>query len=350
MSIVSPDGSRVTLDGPSTLPIVIPHLLGFHPTDSLVVIGLDATTSTVRITCRVDLPNDNGQSDWAPLIHALTRSKCVGALVVVYPAADTSLRELPSVAVVRSVVADLNQAGFVVRDAVAISGLRYRSYWCADDGCCPEDGSEPSSEHVLELTAALVLEGSAPRASRQELMAALDRRGPEDPLVREVRARRGGIEMRLPSGHDARARAVVDLLRDHQPMSHVSLVRLIGFTVGVCSDVVSRDLLLFHLTRDPDAHSLNRARIVLGEVVRCFDGHERASAAACLAVCSWVLGDGASARIAVEVAERSESDCRLATLVGIALDHAEPPSVWTSMMRSMSVGQLTGAAARQAEF
>ena len=351
MSIVSPDGSRVTLDGPSTLPIVIPHLLGFHPTDSLIVIGLDAAKSTVRITCRVDLPTKaDWSNDWSPLIHALTRSKCVGALVVVYPSAGESLTELPAVGVVRSVVADLNNAGFMVRDALAISGLKYKSYWCVDEGCCPDEGNEPSADHVLSLSAALVLEGSAPRASRADLMNALAPRELDDSLREEVISRRGGVEMRLPSGPDARALAVVEVLHSDDPILGSTLIRLIVFLAAVCADIVSRDLFLFYLTRSPDVHSLSRARTVLGEVVRCYDGRERAAAAACLAVCSWVLGDGASARIAVEVAEDTDPSCRLAALVGVALDNAEPPAIWTSLMGSLSADQLLRASASPSDF
>ncbi len=351
MSIVSPDGERVTLDGPSNLPIVIPHLLGFHPTDSLIVIGLDATKSTVRITCRVDLPTQvDWSNDWSPLIHALTRAKCVGALVVVYPSEGQSLSELPAVGVVRSVVADLNSAGFVVRDALAISGLKYKSYWCVDEGCCPDEGNEPSAEHVLALSAALVLEGSAPHASRADLMSALAPRAGDDPLRAEVFARRGGIEMRLPSGPDARALTLVEILHSDEPITDATLIRCVVFLALVCADVVSRDLLLYYLTRVPDVHSLSRARSILGEVVRCYEGRERASAAACLAVCSWVLGDGASARIAVEVAEATDSSCRLAALVGVALDNAEPPATWMSLMNSLSVAQLLRTSTSPSDF
>ena len=351
MSIVSPDGSRVVLDGPATLPVLVPHLLGFHPTASLVVIGLDASRSSVRITCRVDLPKDSdSEPDWSPLIHALTRSTCVGALVIVYPAADQALHPLPAAGVVHSVVADLSSAGFIVRDALAISGLKYRSYWCADQGCCPEEGNEPSSEHVLELSAALVLEGSAPHSCRDELISALEPRAFEDEFCRELERKRSAIELRLPVLASERAALLAELLNADEPIGTSTLHRLIVLTATVCADVRSRDLFLFYLTRDPDTHSLIRTRTVLTEVVRSHRDHQRAAAAACLAVISWVLGDGASARVAVEAAIKSDASCRLAVLVGMALDNAEPPRMWTSLMNSMSLSQLVDSVDTPTEF
>jgi len=351
MSILTPDGSRISLDGPASLPIVIPHLIGFHPVRSLVVIGLDACTSAVRVTCRVDLPDESlVTSDWVPVIRALQRAHCVGAIVAVYPDAGESLADLPAVSIVESVAEGLSAAGFIVRDALAISGLRYRSYWCADDGCCPQDGIEPGPEHVLALSAALVLEGSAPRASRDDIFAALAARSPGDPVMVELAQRRGGIEMRLPSGAAAKSTDLVAALASEDELSLSALIRLMVFAAFVCSDVVTRDLFLYHLTRHPHAPTLARAREVLSEVVRCYEGNVRAGAATCLAVCAWVSGDGASARVAADVALDTDPSYRLAALVAVALDDGHPPKLWAELVEQLSPERLMGAPMPSAEI
>ena len=343
MSILTPDGSHICLDGPASLPIVVPHLLGFHPVRSLVVIGLVGEQSTVRVTCRVDMPDESlSHWHWESLVRALDRGECSDAIVVAYPAAGTSLTQMPAVPIVESIVGELAASGIRVGDAIAISGLRYRSYFCVNDGCCPEDGREPTARQVLELKAALVWQGSAPRASRDDIAAALVPRGADDPLRCALTERRGGIEMRLPSGVLTRATGLVDALGCAAEISMSARVRLMVYAAFVCSDVLTRDLFLFQLTRIPRSETLAHARDILSEVVRCYDGHERAAAAACLAVCAWVCGDGAAARVAADVALEVDPSYRLAVLVSVALDDGQPPSLWTDLMGHLSVEQLMG--------
>jgi len=351
MSILTPGGSRVTLDGPASLPIVIPHLLGFHPVSSLVVIGLDADRSRVRVTCRVDIPDPVPQRGaWTALIRALRQSSAASAIVAVYPASAESLNELPHVEVVDSLVTGLNDAGFRVRDALAISGHKYRSYWCPDDGCCPEAGAEPSWEYALSLSASLVFTGSAPHGSREAIANALKPRTADDPIVRDIADRRGGMEMRLPAGSLEKVTALVDALAEPEPLSLSTLVRLTVFAAHVCVDIHVRDMFLFALTRSPDRATLARAREILSEVVRCFEGVERAGGAACLAVCAWVCGDGASARIAADIALDADPACRLAALVAIAIDRGQPPSLWTELLDHLTLEQLAAVGQPREEF
>ena len=344
MSILTPGGSCISLDGPSSLPVVVPHLLGFHPVRSLVVIGLDAPQPRVRITCRVDLPHPaDAPRDWTSIIRALRRSSCADAVVVVYPDAGESLLELPQVDLVESLVTDLADAGIAVRDALAISGLTYKSYWCRNDGCCPEEGSEPSADYVLELSASLVWEGSAPHRSRDDIVAALRPRSHDDPIAQALADRRGGIEMRLPAGAMEKVTALVDAFSQDEPLSMSSRIRLMVSAAHVCADFRTRDLFLFQLTRVPDAPALARARDILSDVVRCYEGPERAAAAACLAICAWVCGDGASGRVAADVALETDPSCRLAVLVAVALDQGQPPSLWTELLNHLSLEQLLNA-------
>jgi hypothetical protein len=109
-------------------------------------------------------------------------------------------------------------------------------------------------------------------------------------------------------------------------------------------------MFLFALTRSPDRATLARAREILSEVVRCFEGVERAGGAACLAVCAWVCGDGASARIAADIALDADPACRLAALVAIAIDRGQPPSLWTELLDHLTLEQLAAVGQPREEF
>ena len=351
MSILTPGGSCISLDGPSSLPVVIPHLIGFHPVRSLIVIGLDESPPLVRIACRVDIPDpEDTPWDWSSIVRALRRTSSVGAVVVVYPEVGESLRDLPHVDLVNSIATELSDSGFVVRDLLAIDGLRYKSYLCAQDGCCPQDGAEPSADYVLELSASLVFEGSAPHRSRDDVVAALRPQPPDDPMVQALANRRGGIEMRMPSGVLEKVTTLVDALSTDEPMAMSSRIRLMVLSAHVCADVHTRDVFLFQLTRRPDISVLARARNLFTDVARCFEGSERAAAAACLSVCAWVSGDGATARIAADVALETDPSCRLAALVSLELDQGQSPKLWAQLIDHLSLEQLLNAVDRGTSF
>jgi hypothetical protein len=51
-----PQELRVGADSPDALLAMIPHMLGFYPSRSVLVLGLDAQHNRVRVTFRYDLP------------------------------------------------------------------------------------------------------------------------------------------------------------------------------------------------------------------------------------------------------------------------------------------------------
>ncbi|MGA8274054.1 MAG: DUF4192 family protein [Candidatus Sulfotelmatobacter sp.] len=52
-----PEVTRVTAGTPDALLALVPHLLGFYPGSSLVVLGLGGRRHRVRVTFRYDLPD-----------------------------------------------------------------------------------------------------------------------------------------------------------------------------------------------------------------------------------------------------------------------------------------------------
>jgi hypothetical protein len=67
--------------GPADLLAAVPYLLGFHPTESLVVIGLADTT--VMVTARINLPDMHLPSVPPTLFGAVKRSGATQAVLVV---------------------------------------------------------------------------------------------------------------------------------------------------------------------------------------------------------------------------------------------------------------------------
>jgi hypothetical protein len=341
--------------GPDSLPSLVPHLVGFHPVRSLVVVGLLPEAHSVRVTVRVDLPAIDtppaaALAEWQSAFVALTRAGATDMVLLVYPGAeedpwrDETPHDLPRRRFVAELAARLGDAGFVVLDSLCVVGQRLRSYDCLTTACCPLEGRVVDEAEALRVRALFVEQGSAPLASRADLVAGLAERPIDDPVRERVARGRDAIVARLPAGAEVRVHRFVDDLRvwGAEPRGTATLARLVVVAQLLCSTVRSRDLTLRSLTVDADLDLLAAARSVLGEAVRCSSGVEVAPVASVLAVCCWVSGDGAAARIALDRAFESDPSYSLAALVSAALDTGAPPWTWTELMADLSIAAILG--------
>jgi hypothetical protein len=341
--------------GPDSLPSLVPHLVGFHPARSLVVLGLAPDTHCVRVTVRVDLPaldlrDDDAMLPWVSAFDALRRAEATDVILLVYPGDDEDpwagpvAADLPRRHLVDLLGDELEARGVAMLDALCISGQRLRSYVCDLSACCPREGRVVDATEGLRVRALFVEQGSAPLAKREDLLTALAERPADDPLRARIARSRDGIVSRLPAGVEVRVTQHVEDLRawGAEPRGSTTLARLVVVAGWLCASVRSRDLLLRSLTVGGDLGLLAAARSVLGESVRCASGVEVAPVASVLAVCCWVSGDGAAARVALDRAFESDPGYSLAGLVSAALDHGAPPWTWTQMMGELSVAAILG--------
>ena len=76
---------EVRISDPGEIAAALPHLLGFHPRESVVVIGLGGRSgSRVGLTVRADLPGPgDARPAAASLARALRTDRPAAALVVV---------------------------------------------------------------------------------------------------------------------------------------------------------------------------------------------------------------------------------------------------------------------------
>jgi len=336
---------RLVVRGAHDIAVAVPHLLGFVPGSSLVVIGLDPVSSTVAVTLRVDLPWPGmpvGErlrmlDHLAASFSVLPREGIHDAVAAVYPAGPEG--------------GGWPLEGVQVRDALCVVGDRFRSYLCDDPGCCPPEGQQLDASRRARVEAVFVASGSAPLPSRAALEAALDPRPYDDAFMRGIARARDGILVRQQGDVVKR---VDDFVRDvgrwgERPGSTSMITRLVVVGSLLVGDIRSRDLLLKRLTARPSRDLLAAARQVLGEVVRCAQGTDAAQPAATLAVCAWATGDGAAARVAVVRALEADPSCSLALLVEEALDRGLRPTVWTESIGALSDEEILGGARRGQE-
>ena len=165
---MSPTPARVRVRGPGSLIAVVPHLLGFHPANSLVVLGIGGPHARIRLAFRYDLPDPPDQARAAGIAeHAagiLQRENLPLATVVGYgdgplvtPAADVIRSALPA-------------AGIEILDVIRVHEGRYWSCTCTSLSCCPPDGTPVTDDPA---SAVLAEAGLTVRSDRAALAATL---------------------------------------------------------------------------------------------------------------------------------------------------------------------------------
>ena len=350
------DAPPLRVRGPGAVPPLVPHLLGFEPERSIVLIGL-GDGDVVRVTLRFDLPHDadevlveEAMDAYAQSFAAIRAAGAMRVLVLVMPEGPGAewpldyLLGLPHRVLAMTVRDRLQSLGIHVADVLCVVGDRFRSYVCDDPVCCPPDGRPARTEESARVEAELVAAGSAPLPSRDALVEALAPRLPGDPLLAAAERCRDGVLLRLPpSRRESVDHFVEQLARvTGRPSGETALARLAVTAQILVSDIRSRDYLLRCLTVGAGRPLQHAARAVLSEAVRCAADEAAAQPASSLAVVAWTTGDGAAARIAAERSLAADPECSLAALVLEALDRGLPPWTWPDIMASISAEEILG--------
>ncbi|UQX86723.1 DUF4192 domain-containing protein [Jatrophihabitans telluris] len=179
---------------------IVPYLLGFHPVESIVIVGLserNGRAPQVCLTARCDLPPapmDPGA--FSPLVAPLasTDSDCVVALVFTHhhPAASGDVpQHLHDVALACALV------GLSVVDLLVVGQERWWSLTCTDSGCCSPGGNERRS---TSASAEAVFAG---------LVALPDREAVRGQLAGQTRHERDRLEPALAKAENRLTEAVL---------------------------------------------------------------------------------------------------------------------------------------------
>jgi uncharacterized protein DUF4192 len=333
---------------------VIPHLLGFHPSRSMVVVGLDARRGRIVLAFRYDLPDppDAARSrDIAEHAAAVLRKRRIRTAIAAGYGDGTLVTP-----VAEQVRTGLRGAGIALRDLLRVQDGRYWSYVCTDPGCCPPDGV-PFDVSAHPAAAAMTAAGMAARPDRASLgasLAPLTGRAAESMREATDRAElragkliassgapgsassgaQSGAPSRAPGGEPSSAlgslwlvveagrevvRAAISIYRHGgQITDHDQLAWL---TVTI-SDLRVRDDAWARM--DP-RHRADHQRLWT-DVVRHAREPYVPAPAALLAFTAWQSGDGALANVAIERALAADPEYSMAHLIGQALDAGLPPS------------------------
>jgi hypothetical protein len=309
---------------------VVPHLLGFHPDQSMVVVGLDARRGRVVLGFRYDLPDppdaERSRHIAEHTVRVLRQRRIKTAIAAGYGPGSLVTP------VAEQIRAALQDAGVGLRDVLRVEAGRYWSYVCQDPGCCPPDGV-PFDGTTHPAAAALAAAGLAVRTDRAALAGTLAplagrdadsmSRATERALLRAEELRASSLPPGDPwlvveAGREAVRAAIGIYRRGGQIADHDQLAWL---TV-VLTDLRVRDDAW---ARMEPRHRAAHQRLWTDLVRHACEPFVPAPASL-LAFTAWQSGDGAMANVAIERALAADPEYSMAHLLGQALDAGLPPS------------------------
>ncbi|WP_330173256.1 DUF4192 domain-containing protein [Streptomyces sp. NBC_01498] len=179
---------QVTLRSPGELADALPFLLGFHPTDSIVLVALHGDEGRFGGRLRLGIPRS--PREWAPVAAQLaaclvegserrgSRPEGIVAFLCQDPehgAAGRGVRDRlrPLAQEIRT---SFGRLDIPVHEVLCVSGGRYWSYCCPDTRCCPPEGSPLALPGTSVMAAASAYAGIRVRGTLREMEARLEPR------------------------------------------------------------------------------------------------------------------------------------------------------------------------------
>ena len=316
---------------PEAVLAVVPHMLGFYPSRSLVVLGLGERNRVV-VTFRYDLP-DPFDYELARDIaqhadYVLSRERISAALLVGYGPEEL----VAGVAAVTS--ARLTTSGVEVPEVLRADGGRFWSLLCDDVTCCPPEGRcyDPGSHPAA---AALTEAGLSAHPDRDALARTIQRPAGSADLIRgatlqaqlrlaqlvDLGKAEGDRDPRLRATRTGR-KEIQRAIRLYRSGGRVASIDHLAWLAVLLADIRVRDDAWARM--DP-AHREVHGRLWI-DVLRSAAVEFVPAPASLLAFTAWQSGNGALAAMAVGRALAADPDYSMAQLLAGALDAVLPPS------------------------
>jgi uncharacterized protein DUF4192 len=322
------DESKLRISTPGDLVAAVPYLLGFTPTDSLVVIGLRRRRAVFQV--RLDLPGEDERRATADYIGSVVaRQDVSGALVVGYGAVE------PVAAAIDAVSEALEERSIAVLEKLRVADDRYWSYVCTNPDCCSADGTpvDVGSSRVAAEATYFGLTASASREAVAARLAPVD--GDEAFESRAAAARAEGRFARLMAAEhaDGAAMAVVaGMLAIDEAVERVTdggslTADEVAWLALLLVNISVRDYVWDNVGADVATH-VN----LWTDVLRRCDPSLAAAPGTLLAFAAWRSGEGAISSMALERALTADPNYSMARLLLHAIDGGMSPREYERLM------------------
>ncbi|MGW6703380.1 DUF4192 domain-containing protein [Streptomyces sp. NPDC054956] len=351
------EASRITLRSPAELADALPYMLGFHPTDSLVMVAVHGEGGRFGGRLRVGIPatsaewEDTARQVAECLVHGSERRGTKPDGIIVFLCQDPSpgesgqrvmTRLRPLAQRIRLACGALDVP---VLEALCLSAGRYWSYCCPDERCCPAEGSALATPGTSVMAAAATFAGLQVRGSLREIERRLTPLRGKDAEAMEGALDRAAAAL-VPKILDGATRAEVGadtVLLARALMQRMTLAppveggpladdwddALLGHEEAASlilglQDREIRDIAAEWMEDEEAAPALRLWRALARRCVGAYGEHAAAPLTLAGWVC-WSTGDEPTARIALGMALRADDGYRFAQLLHQACNEGIDP-------------------------
>ncbi|MFJ6523155.1 DUF4192 domain-containing protein [Streptomyces filamentosus] len=368
-------GRQITLRSASELADALPFVLGFHPTDSVVLVALHGENGRFGGRIRIGIPRSPGEWDSTAdqlaecLVDACAQRTAPPDGIVGFlcqdprpgeTAAEVHERLRPFAQRLRTACGALD---IPVYEVLCISGGRHFSYCCPNPRCCPPEGTPLALGGTSVMAAAAAYAGLQVRGSLREMEARFRPTGaPGDaPQRAALDAAAAAVVPRLVEGADEHERARLrgttlalagrllgrfaepprrigtDGARrgqaavDADDDARVDPAEAAAVILGL-QDRLTRDRLAEWMEGEAGAAAARLWRVLARRCVAPFEEY----AAAPLTLAGWVAwstGDEPTARVALGLALRADPGYVFARLLHQACNQGLDPETLRSCLR-----------------
>lgn len=325
----------LTVGTPAELIATLPFVIGFHPADSIVIVGVRG--KKIVFAARNDLPAPGTpaaqvRADAAEAAAVVAGQGVTGTVVLGYGVPE---RVTPTVL---RVAEALERAGLPVLDQLRVTDGRYWSYHCLDRDCCPDQGWECLPPHS-SIAAAATFSGAVALPDREALaaqLASVATPAPSGPALKRLEALTAhGVDF---GGHVRRAGRIAVRQAERRYQAGKTLTDAEVAWLGA--------LIAYLPVRDYAWERTGEAdwwTALWADVVRRVEPAYVPAPACLLGFAAWRNGNGPLARVAVERAVAIDPGYSMAGLINEMLNLALPPRAlngWPRIKRPGSAWEI----------
>jgi hypothetical protein len=319
--------NTIYLDDLGELIAGIPSLIGFPPSDSLVLITFHfADRLEIGATVRMDLPEARHGPDMVDQLVLATVAHGPDVVVPVVIGGSAELPDLPYRWLMDRVAHELNEVDIPIVHALWVPAVEVgETWWCYEEDECTGQVRDPRSS---ALAAIYTYAGVIHYGSRAEMASHLapdreDRVAHRAQLLAERMDAAAEVD---PAEKWATVRAAVDATTD-VATPELADDQIVALAEALCDPLVRDNCLPLLLTDQADA-----AERLWTTLTRAVPAPERAEPASLLALHAYLRGEGVLANVALDAALDADPDHQFALLLRESIDRGTPPSRFRAMV------------------
>ena len=312
-----------TIASTKDLVTAVPFLVGYQPTDSIVIVGLKDEDS-IEVTMRFDYPEESNFEQYTHLAKTIMAQGIKDVILVTYVPSHI---ESPEVMIDLQIT--LNHYKIKIVDSIVVLDGKYRSVLCKEESCCPLEGTPLPDIKESALAVSQVLAGEPLPFSNVDALKASLRMYDEIPSI--VSYITDATPVDDIEGQRLAAQTFDVMLEAFSEQGELPDDRDAGLLLVGLQDVIVRDYLLGSINDDNAQDITNLWRWLL---LVAPPGY-KAPVASLSAAVAYEFGRGAEAHHLIDIALEDEPGYSLATLLQRVFAAAWNPDSFKSMRQEL---------------